>query len=73
MYFSKFRKEVIRRNETTNASKDLVFSHLAVFEKSIRVGDDDYDFDYVASCVTFLSQERLPPGEKYHVKIITIQ
>ena len=64
---------MIHRNETTNARKDLVFTHLAAFELSIRVGEVDYDFDYMASCVTFLSQERLPPGEKYHVKIITIQ
>ena len=47
-------------------------THLATFEVPIPYGDEEYNFDYVASCVTFSSHGRVPAGWKYNVTNISI-
>ena len=59
-------------NETGNVSKTLFMTHLATFEVPIPYGDEEYNFDYVASCVTFTSHGRVPAGWKYNVTNIYI-
>ena len=51
----------------SNVSKDIVVTHLSIFERSIELSGRTYKKDYVASCVTFMSQERLPAGINYRV------
>lgn len=41
--------------------------HLAIFEMSVTYFDNDFNLDYVASCVTFMSEDRVPSGTKYNV------
>ena len=56
-------------NFTNKISKKLVFSHLAVFDDYIRLGDNGvFEVDYLASCLTFTSQNRVPAGKLYSVR-----
>ena len=52
----------------SNVSKDLVVTHLAIFERSMGT----YNKDYVASCVTFMSRDRVPAGINYNVTYFVI-
>ena len=69
-YFRTYQKKFIPRIEVGNVSKDLVVRHLAIFERSLELGGNTYFRDYVASCVTFMSQERVPPGINYRVTFL---
>ena len=60
-------------NEIGNVSKDLVMTHLAIFERPLNLGSRTYIRDSVASCVTFRSQERVPAGINYHVTEMCFQ
>ena len=42
-------------SESSNFSTELVFTHLAVIA------------EYMASCITFRSPNRVPAGNNYHV------
>ena len=57
----------------TKKSMDLVKHHLAVFETTIRLEDKDheieYEREYLASCVTFTPEGKVPAGKKYNVTI----
>ena len=62
-----YQKELISSNGLKNASHDMVVSHLATFERLIDYGGRTIIKDYVASCVTLMSQDRVPPGINHHV------
>ena len=42
-------------------------THLAIFERPIRANGVVDLKDNVASCVTLMSQDRVPPGVNYNV------
>ena len=70
MHFRTYSKELVTNNDMSNVSKDLVVAHLAVFERSIELsGGRTYKKDYVASCITFTPQGRVPAGLNYRVKV----
>ena len=54
-------------NDTSNRGKDLVLTHLAATEDSFGNEDGYVKVDYVQSCITFKSEERVPAGKKYSV------
>ena len=54
-------------NETSTLKKDSVFTHRAIFEKTIRFEEIDQDLEFVTSCVTLMSQGEVPAGTKYSV------
>ena len=67
--FRTYKKELITAKEVSNVSKDLAVTHLAIFERFINeYGHTTYTADYVASCITFMSKERVPPGVKHNVR-----
>ena len=57
-----YQNELITWDEKSNVSKDYVRTHLATFERSILFNGQNYKKYYVASCVTFMSGERVPAG-----------
>ena len=59
---------MININDATK-SLYLVRHHLAVFEMTTQFEDKDYENEYVASCVTFTTEGRVPAGKKYNVTI----
>ena len=67
LYFRTFKKELIYMNVTSDARNDLVLTHLGVFENSIRVEEIDYEFEFVTSCVTLMSNSQVPAGKKHNV------
>ena len=71
-YFRTFQKTFITKNEMGNVSRDLVVKHLAIFERSIELGGRTYLRDYVASCVTLMSKESVPPGINYRVRTFEV-
>ena len=54
-------------NKTSNGREDVVLTHLAVFENSIRLEESDYEQEYVTSCVTLMSNSRVPEGKQHNV------
>ena len=54
-------------NDTRNERKNMVFTHLTVIEASMTTLKGDIEVDYVQSCITFKSEERVPAGKKYNV------
>ena len=66
-YLGTYRKEIISSNGLKNASHDIVVSHLAAFERLIDYGGRTIIKDYAASCVTLMSQDRVPPGINHNV------
>ena len=54
-------------NKTSNGREDIVLTHLAVFENSIPLEDGDYEQEYVTSCVTLMSNTRVPEGKQHNV------
>ena len=67
-YFSTYHKQLIYPN-ATKKSLYLVKHHLAVFKTNVQIEDKDYENEYVASCVTFTTEGRVPAGKKYNVTI----
>ena len=67
LYFRTYKKELIYMNKTSNGREDIVLTHLAVFENSIPLEDGDYEQEYVTSCVTLMSNTRVPEGKKHSV------
>ena len=58
-------------NFTNKISKELIFTHLAVFDDYIRIGDNGvFEVDYMASCISFKSHNRVPAGKRYNVRTI---
>ena len=63
-----YNKEEISSIENSNVSKDIIFTHMAVFELA-------YDFgaigkgvrQYLASCVTLTPPGKVTPGNIYNV------
>ena len=53
----------ISGEDVANKSQNLAYFHTAIFEKSS-------DLKVLASCVTFASQDRVPPGSVYNVSLI---
>ena len=64
--FRTYQEELITRDQISNVTEELVMTHFAIFEGTIN-GFTTYKKDYVASCVTFTSQERVPAGRNYNV------
>ena len=62
-----YQKELISSNELKNASRDMVVSHLAAFERLIDYGGRTIIKDYVASCVTLMPPDRVPAGVNHNV------
>ena len=58
-----YQKEQITGNEISNVSKDLVVTHIAIFERFVYT----YKKDNVASCVTLMSHEGVPAGINHNV------
>ena len=54
-------------NDTSNGRKDLVLTHLTAIEASMTTVIGDVEVDYLQSCITFKSGERVPAGKKYNV------
>lgn len=67
LYSRTYVKEKIYLNESSDASKELISTHLAIFEMSYGFGDRVKEYEYVASCITFMSAEKVPSGKKYSV------
>ena len=46
----------------------MIFAHMAVFPVYIRFGDFGVkEADYLATCITFEPQTKVPAGKKYNV------
>ena len=71
--FRTYQKELITKDGLSNVSMDLVTTHLAIFERSLELGGRTYFKDYVASCFTFKSNERVPAGVNYSVKALLLK
>ena len=64
--FSTYEKEVIKTNGT-DITKEQLYSHLTIFEKTFKYDGIDYPYDTLASCITFSPQNEMPVGKKYIV------
>ena len=69
-----YDEEKLYLNVTSNITKALVRSHLAILQKrfSYDLGQGlkrDYEYDTVASCITFMPSSRMPIGDKNNVRL----
>ena len=63
-----YQEDRIYANQTNSHNKDLVFAHFAVFTVYNRYGDlGVLEADYLATCITFEPQTKVPAGKKYSV------
>ena len=58
-----YEKAALTGDEIASESQDLAYFHNAIFEKSA-------EHKVLASCVTFASPHRVPPGSGYNVSTI---
>ena len=54
---------MVSGDEIARERQDLAYFHSAIFEKSAEL-------KVLASCVTFASPHRVPPGSVYNVSIV---
>ena len=59
-HFRSYEIAKISGDDVANKKQNLAYFHTAIFEKSS-------DLKVLASCVTFASQDRVPPGSVYNV------
>lgn len=67
-----YEKEKLYLNDkASNVSKDLAFTHMAVFNTFYDWGNFGVrDRDFVASCITLMPPTTVPAGNKYNVTLI---
>ena len=70
--FRSYEEKRIYQN-FTEIKEDLVLSHVAVFETFTRISDYGVvETSYLASCITLMSNAKVPAGARYNVLISDI-
>ena len=62
--FRTFEMAKLTGDDIVGKKQDLGYFHTAIFKKSS-------DLQILSSCVTFASQDSVPPGSLYNVSVLT--
>ena len=60
-----YEEDKIYVNGTNNVTNEVFSSHFSILERS---DSESGQFKAAASCITFMPNERVPVGKKYHVR-----
>ena len=64
--FRTFEIAKLTGDDIASNNQDMGYFHTAIFKKSS-------DLQVLASCVTFASQDSVPPGSLYNVSVLAIR